>query len=501
MNAFNKSIQWLHKITGLIIAIFFVMWFVTGIILLYHGYPRVTNIDRFTHMDCLEETEIPAFHSIPELSDTLAVQTLSVRQRLGETIWTISGLSNHTATPMDAKAEVGGDFVMVSDSLVAPKKLTAIDIETIASRWASGKIYQIDTLHHRQQWVMYERYERSLPILRYYFDNPEESEVFISQHDGEVLQVTTRNERFWAWIGAIPHKLYIPALRSDVKRWENVLLVGGLLCLIASLSGFYIGLYYLVINKRKHNRIASPFKKKMWRYHHVAGLIFGIFLIAWGISGSLAMQRVPKWLVDYEGDYFVNSSKLWGKRPLPLGKYKLDYKDLFKKYKDIKHISWEHFGNVAAYRVVSGNEEIYVDATTENIVRPLYLRKETVEKAVERYFGKDTSYTITLMEDYDEYYLSPPGGYPLPVWKIDIDNIDGSRLYISPSNGYVKYLNHNRMAKKWLFAATHYLNIKYFVLHKVLRYTCLWILSIGCVFVCVTGLGIYFSKKINKQSH
>ena len=57
------------------------------------------------------------------------------------------------------------------------------------------------------------------------------------------------------------------------------------------------------------------------------------------------------------------------------------------------------------------------------------------------------------------------------------------------------------MAKKWLFSATHYLGIKYFVLHETIRHLCLWILSLGCVFVCATGLGIYISKIKVSQRH
>ena len=273
-----------------------------------------------------------------------------------------------------------------------------------------------------------------------------------------------------------------------------MLLVGGLFCLFAALSGMYMGIYYLIVNWRRNHKLGSPFRKGIWRYHHIAGLIFGIFTIAWGISGSLAMQRVPKWLVNYEGDYFVSSSKLWGKKPLELREYHLDYRELFNKYSDIKYISWTQFGNIPVYHLVNDTEDIYLDASQKEAVRPLDIPQEVVEQAVRRYFGKETPFSITLMDNYDEYYLSRSGVYPLPVWKVDVDNPDGSRLYISPSDGYVKYLNRNRMAKKWLFGATHYLGIKYFVMHNTLRHICLWLLSIGCVFVCGSGLGIYISK-------
>lgn len=495
MNIVNKSINWLHKATGVTIAVFFIMWFVTGIVLLYHSYPRVTDTDRYEHMEALIKDEMPALSEIPGLSDTVAVQTLAVKKKLGETVWTLSGIDYKKDTPMDIIPVTEGEYVVSADTLTEPKSLTSQSLDSIAALWASATdIERIDTLHERGWWVMYERYEKSLPILRYYFDNADKSEVFISEKTGEVLQITTRRERFWSWIGAIPHKLYFPFLRNDVKRWENVLLVGGLFCLAAALSGMYMGIYYLIVNCRKNHRIGSPFKKKIWKYHHVGGLVFGVFLIAWGISGSLAMQRVPKWLVNYDGDYFVSSSKLWGKKPLCIADYRLDYRELFNKYKEIKSISWEHFGKLPAYLIVTGSDEVYVDASREGVIAPLNLSKEDIERAVKRYVGKETEFSMTLMDEYDEYYLSGNGEYPLPVWKVDIHNSDGSRMYISPSNGYVKYLNRNRMAKKWLFGAMHYLGIKYFVLHNRLRHICLWLLCMGCVFVCVSGLGIYFSK-------
>ena len=502
MNTANRIIQRLHRFTGTVIAIFFIMWFVTGIVLLYHGYPRVTATDRYSHMQSIDSIGLPYLYDIPGLSDTVAAATVSLCRTSGENVWTISGISRHVATPMDATPDTGGRYVLDGDSLIAPKALAGTDIDSIARVWANGAgIVRIDTLRERQQWVMYERYERSLPILRYFFDDDERSEVFVAQATGEVLQTTTSSQRFWSWIGAIPHKLYIPALRKDVKRWEGVLLACGLFCLVAALSGMYMGIYYLVVAVRRRQGFGSPFKSRIWKYHHIGGLIFGVFLIAWGISGSLAMQRVPKWMVDYEGDYFVSSSKLWGRKPLPLSCYRLDYRQLFDRYEDVKSISWEHFGDLPAYLVVTGTEEVYVDASSEGSVTPLNLSREVVEQAVERYFGKDTPYSMSLMDDYDEYYLSRPGGYPLPVWKVDVDNNDGSRLYISPSDGYVKYLNRNRMAKKWLFSATHYLGIKYFVLHETIRHLCLWILSLGCVFVCATGLGIYISKIKVSQRH
>ena len=102
MNTANRIIQRLHRFTGTVIAIFFIMWFVTGIVLLYHGYPRVTATDRYSHMQSIDSIGLPYLYDIPGLSDTVAAATVSLCRTSGENVWTISGISRHVATPMDA---------------------------------------------------------------------------------------------------------------------------------------------------------------------------------------------------------------------------------------------------------------------------------------------------------------------------------------------------------------------------------------------------------------
>lgn len=497
MNIINKSIQKIHRYTGLAIALFFMMWVMSGVVLLYHKYPKVSQEDLYSHMEKISIDSLPSIYDLPGMTDSTKVKTLSIGRFLGQNVWTISSGSGKSDNKMSPRTFASDQkYVLAGDSLISQQKITSVQRDSIACLWAGcDDIIKTDTLRERQQWVLYDRFEKSLPILRYYFDNPEHSEIFISEKDGEVVQATTRQQRIPAWLGAIPHKLYFKGLRTDTDRWKNIITILAMICLAAALSGMYIGIYYLVVNKRKHDSLSSPFKKRLWRYHHIAGLIFGVFLIGWGVSGCFSTQRVPKWMVNYDGDYSVSASKFWGKTPLKLKDYKLDYRDVLTAYPDVKSISWQHFGQTPAYLVVSGIEEIYVDASEPGQVRRLEIAENEIENAVMNYFGDDCKYSLKRMTEYDEYYLSAKGKYPLPVWKIEIEDADGSRLYVSPSDGYIKYLNKNRMAKKWLFSAAHYLDIKYFMMHKSLRLTCIWILALGGAFVIVTGVAIYIIKQ------
>ena len=70
----KKGVNYLfsiHRITGCIIAGFFLMWFVTGLILIYHPYPRLTDEQLY------EKKEI-----LPSLLPDIQ----SIKQKAGENI-------------------------------------------------------------------------------------------------------------------------------------------------------------------------------------------------------------------------------------------------------------------------------------------------------------------------------------------------------------------------------------------------------------------------------
>ena len=75
----------IHKITGLSVVIFFSMWFLTGIVLVYHPYPKVSEKLLFSKKETLPS-------SLPELSSVLSktdgeVKSLSLKQFQGQTLF------------------------------------------------------------------------------------------------------------------------------------------------------------------------------------------------------------------------------------------------------------------------------------------------------------------------------------------------------------------------------------------------------------------------------
>lgn len=472
--------MFVHRFTGTIISFCFFMWFVTGLVLIYHPYPRLSDSADNARKEILPD-------SLPNMEKLTAsvrdsVNSISVRQFLGQTLIRVSA----------------GDstFTQCADTSQRKHKVTFADIETIARRWVDEKPANVDTLHKRAQWILYERYERAMPIYKFTYNDADGHELFISGKTGSVQQFTDRNQRFWAWIGAIPHKLYFPIIRENVDVWKAFITTGGILCLLASLSGFCIGIYIQTKNRKRTHSWHNPFKRFVYRWHHLLGLIFGIFLIGWGISGSLAMQKMPKWIVPYKGEYSMYAPDIWEDDSLDLSTFKLDYVTLKRAYPALKEVKWTTIGEKPVYDIVTDSTELFIDASTE-VVKQLEVIPQSVTNRIKKVYGKDVNFTIEKMYDYDEYYLSYDGDLELPVYKVNIDDEDGSRLYIGVHNDYVRYFNHNKMARKWMFSALHYLNYKWLVERPVLWHTSIWILCLGGALVSLTGmwLGIKYIKR------
>ena len=119
-----------------------------------------------------------------------------------------------------------------------------------------------------------------------------------------------------------------------------------------------------------------------------------------------------------------------------------------------------------------------IDASLPEVTN-LFLSEETIARAIRKMHGDDVAFHISMIDRYDEYYLSIDNTRPLPVYKVDVDNYDRSVYYIDPTTGNHKYLNTNRRVKKWLFSAFHYLDIRWLVERHTLWTIALWTLCLG----------------------
>lgn len=481
MSPVNRTIFSLHRVSGTVIAVFFLMWFVTGLVLIYKGYPRLDEAEARARMEALPKA-LPPLDGLPD-----STTNLSVRQFQRQTLLSYS---------------VGDtDTVMSADSTPVRK----VDFNTsleVARRWVNAPVSRVDTLHERQQWILYSRYEKQLPIYRFHFDDGNDTQLYVASKTARPLQLTDRSSRFWAWVGAIPHKLYFPCIRKDVDVWKFWITFGASLCLLASLTGLYAGIHVWRKHRHSTGKWSNPFREKWLRWHFAIGMAFAIPLIAWSVSGIFSMQRVPKWLVPMKGDYFFDYSTMWGEGTLPLSDYHLDYRMLAARYPDLKQVEWSRYGGIPVYTVTAGDREMLIDASG-SLPKELHIPASEVLAGMRRLHGNDVGIKIEVLDRYDDLYYSVRDDDPLPVYKVSVANDEHDLYYVDPRSGHVTYLNTNKIWRKFLFSGIHYLNLRCFARHTVVWQICIWLVCVTGAVFCIDSvwLGVrYIRRKITRKS-
>ena len=270
---FTRATRWLrrmaflvHRWLGIALALVMSLWALSGFVLMYVAYPETSAEERYAGLAPLDLTECCAVDSLwqGEL-EAAAVEMVAGRPVLrwiGANGPVLSGLAGTTAL-VDARE--------------------AREIARTHMRQAFGTSPEVSVAEIEvDQWTLQQ--QRYAPLYRASFADERGTVLYVSGRTGEVVQDTHRTERFWNWLGAVPHWHYFTPLRKDGPLWSQVVIWASLLGIFLTVTGIYVGIRMYGRGKRK-----SPFRGiALW--HHWSGLIFGIATLTWVLSGLASMQ-------------------------------------------------------------------------------------------------------------------------------------------------------------------------------------------------------------------
>ncbi len=141
----------------------------------------------------------------------------------------------------------------------------------------------------RDQWSVTARYGPLRPFHLIALGDPAGTRLYVSARTGEVALDTSRTERVWNWLGAISHWIYLMPLRAQAELWRDVVLWVSGIGIFTALTGFWIGVLRLHLKSRYRSGRVTPYRG--WpAWHHLAGMIGGVALITFIVSGWLSMN-------------------------------------------------------------------------------------------------------------------------------------------------------------------------------------------------------------------
>lgn len=500
MNLITRIMYSIHRILGTLLCILFLIWFLSAFVMMYHRFPRVSAKEILQKQEILSASR----DSLPDIASVIArlphgekVRKLTLDRSLGRTVFhirTSKGTYDLSSNPSDSLPPINNKL-----------------IHQIATLWCSAPIARIDTMHTLDQWIPFGELKKEMPIYKIYFSDDAETQLYVSSQSGEPLQISNKNERLWAWLGAIPHWVYFTWLRQDTALWSKTIIwLSGLGCLMV-IAGIWITIDVWRKTRRNRQQGFSPYRKRWYHWHYVSGIFFGIFVLTFTFSGMMSVADLPEWI--HKPTLKSPTRILQAHAPKP-ERYSLDYRTIISAYPEALQIEWKNFREHPYYTVTDGKTEQYIDAT-DSLLHPLQLSEEEIRKAVESIYATDSvapshrpQIHISRLNHFETYYRDMSSMYrgrpQLPVWKLTVDDPDNSVFYIHSETGMVRYVDTSSRWKYWSYTALHRMRLPGLNSNATLRKTVLWILLLGGTVVSITGITLsinYLRRKCRKKQN
>lgn len=267
----GRAVLLVHRWLGSTLSGLLFVWFASGAVMLFAGYPRLDEAERWN----LREPLFEAPGASP--ADVLP------RANLGEPELISRGGRAAFVIERDGRRRA----IDARTGVTLPMR-TADDVESdVARRFAAPRAQVIERLAQPDQWTLSPRLATTFPLHRVALRDEASTEIYVCAASGEIVQRTTRSDRILAWFGAIPHWIYPTILRRHAGAWRMIVLVLAGLGLAACLAGLVTGVRVL---RRTRGGVRSPFRRGATRLHHLLGLGFGVFASTWLLSGALSLH-------------------------------------------------------------------------------------------------------------------------------------------------------------------------------------------------------------------
>ncbi|SEB86510.1 Peptidase propeptide and YPEB domain-containing protein [Tenacibaculum sp. MAR_2009_124] len=479
----QKTIISLHHWLGTFFSALFLIWFLSGIVMMYQSFPFLSKSE--------QKSMLPAYHITNLLSPTTIF-----KEQASDTIYSLS-LSHQLKHPVyhltSHRGKVISKYADNGESININKE------KAISIAKENSKITEKGTVHiltELDQWIPRTRFLSHMPIYKVNFENDDRTYVYISSLTGKVLAINTSTERFWSWLGAIPHWIYFKDIRIHNALWYQLIVWISALGFFMVLTGVFTG---IVRYKKKPKANFKRFKNKWYNFHYYFGLFFGTFICTWIFSGWMSMTPFS-WTPSTS--LSKTELKCWQKGSFTLKNiHQEEWNNFLHQISnsEFQEVNFSYFKGSVFSTAYNHKQEILFNLSEPEVIPETEDYIEIIES-----FPRNNSITkITLLETYDNYYYSRHNTKKLPVLRIDTNTETSYYIDLETTKIIYKCSTKNRI-QRWIYHGLHSLDFPFLAWNRPLWDILLIVLLIGGTVVCFTGtvMGVKFLKrKQRKKKH
>lgn len=266
-----------HRWLGIGLCLLMALWFISGLVMLYVGYPKLTPREHLERLPVLAAEECCV-----SLADALAASgrhEAPTAIRLSSLAGQPHYLLAYAQGPGVAVQARSGRVVMAVDEAFALAS---------AAQFSPAPARYLDRVDE-DAWSHSRSLDADRPLLRVQLEGDDGRLLYLSGQTGAVVRDATANERAWNWVGAWLHWLY--PLRGGALEsvWSPLVIGLSLAATLMTLLGMVVGVQRWRFGKPYRSGSRSPYRGTA-RWHHLGGLLFGSLALAWVFSGLLSMN-------------------------------------------------------------------------------------------------------------------------------------------------------------------------------------------------------------------
>lgn len=442
--------RWLHlghRWLGIGLGLMVLLWFVSGVVMLFVARPQLTDGERLAALP-------------PLAAERVRVSPLAAWQALGLPGWPQVVRLNTAGGRPAYHFLTGAGWASVDADDGSPRAaMTAALAAQIALAQAGDRSVAAVTLIERDQWTLYRRFDAWRPLLR--VELADGRDYYVSARNGEVVLDTAPAERAWNWVGSVIHWLYFTPLRQHTALWRNLMLWGSFAALLLAGSGLWLGWQRLRWRQRYADGRTTPYRGAWKRWHHLLGLGGGLFVLTWLLSGWLSLA--PLGLAAGVGASAEEQRRLAGGE---LDAEALAWRPAIGPA--TREVEWLRFAGQPLARLTDGGAASVLVDRNGSQRREIALA-EIAQAAASLRPGLALQADWLIRPD-DRYYPLRHHPRSFPVARLSFADAQHSVFYVAPDSGRIAlYADRHDLAQRWLFQALHRLDFAALVAHPALR--------------------------------
>lgn len=439
MGSWKRQLHLLHRWLGIGVGLLVLLWFGSGVVMMYVPYPALTQQERMQWLapldaDAIDHGAWDAWLATgqPGVPDEVRLNTVA-----GRPVYHFLAAGRWRSVRAD-----DGTLLAVTAALAEAGALPA----------APGAGKPSAALVETDQWS-FGRLNAYRPLYRIDAGDPAGSVLYVSSRTGELVRDTTRAERAWNWTGSVLHWIYFTPLRSHNEPWRQVVMWSSAAALLLVVLGMVLGLQRLRLRRRYKGGRRSPYRG--WQgWHHWLGLGMGTLTITWLLSGWLSVTPFG-WLASpgiTDGDKLAFAGGA-----LSRGDLSVAAADLARMHPGVLELEWRRVDGKLYLSALDRQQRRLLDAADGRAVS--MLPEAVVRHAVQAARPGAALAAVELLAGADAYYYSHHQTAAFPVLRVRFRLDDGATFYADPVEGrLVAYADRNSRWNRWLFNGMHQLD-------------------------------------------